>query len=798
MNATSVQPPLGNLPPPHRANERGLQKAELQPIRGLRPKLLYERYGIVENPFGVTPNPRYLYESRTHAEARSSLFVGIEYRVGFQALIAPPGMGKTTILFNLLERFNNVARTAFLFQTHGDSRDFLRYLISELGGEAADSDLVRMQDTLNQLLIREHRASRQTIVIVDEAQSLDTSVLETLRLLSNFETPTEKLLQIILAGQPQLAQRLASPELAQLYQRISIRATLIPFDLEDTRNYIEHRLKIAGYRGPPLFTPAAVRSILERSGGVPREINTLCFNALLLATAVAQKQVDSDILHEVVADLDLNPMRFNTDTPPRSMPSVQIADVLGLADAAGDPPATSIDQTRKAAVPGSETKAGDVYTRPTVSDGVELVQLETIEAKILPASCRERSAQTAVRRVEAEADDVTASAALPDRPALTSDRKTDAVMFAATRVVGVPSCETEATGNSTEVPLFTPHGPDAHGANDSTIRTHQKPPSLTNSRWIGTIAALVIVSSFMLGLIIRNPGKRNVELPSISRTEAPRKPKAAGIPKVAQGLTDKQYPAPPLGQQKTGGAQDAPFRTPQHNRRGVNRTNHTTTGTSAGEIVVSENLPPGTAVDESSGQLPNTGKIANTEDDATSVSKSLMSKVSGVGVNDHQAPNSTVRRTTTDSNPGEAVVEENSAPGTAVDKSSGKLPKVDKVLNTEDKADSLSEGVVSGVPAAGIDSRAGAVANIVPARLIRKVKPIYPPAALEAQIQGSVVLQVLVGQDGAVRDARFLSGPPVLIPAAIDAVKHWQYQPSSVNGQPIEWETQVALKFELR
>ncbi|PYV64774.1 MAG: hypothetical protein DMG97_34000, partial [Acidobacteria bacterium] len=144
-----------------------------------------------------------------------------------------------------------------------------------------------MQDTLNQLLIREHRASRQTIVIVDEAQSLDTSVLETLRLLSNFETPTEKLLQIILAGQPQLAQRLASPELAQLYQRISIRATLIPFDLEDTRNYIEHRLKIAGYRGPPLFTPAAVRSIWERSSGVPREINTLCFNALLLATAVA-------------------------------------------------------------------------------------------------------------------------------------------------------------------------------------------------------------------------------------------------------------------------------------------------------------------------------------------------------------------------------------------------------------------------------------------------------------------------------------------------------------------------------
>src|SRR5437763_17002827 len=123
-----------------------------------------------------------------------------------------------------------------------------------------------MQHTLNHFLIRQHRANRQTIVIVDEAQRLDTSVLETLQLLSNFETPTEKLLQIILAGQPQLAQRLASPEMAQLHQRISMLSTLIPFGLEDTRHYIEHRLTIAGYKGAPLFTSAAVRLIWERSG----------------------------------------------------------------------------------------------------------------------------------------------------------------------------------------------------------------------------------------------------------------------------------------------------------------------------------------------------------------------------------------------------------------------------------------------------------------------------------------------------------------------------------------------------
>src|SRR5713101_9978295 len=129
MNATSAQSPRNNAPPPRRADDRGAQKEELQPISGLRPKLLYERYGILENPFGVTPNPRYLYQSRTHAEARSSLIIGIECGVGFQALIAPPGMGKTTILFNVLERFKDVARTALLFQVQGGSCDFLRYLL---------------------------------------------------------------------------------------------------------------------------------------------------------------------------------------------------------------------------------------------------------------------------------------------------------------------------------------------------------------------------------------------------------------------------------------------------------------------------------------------------------------------------------------------------------------------------------------------------------------------------------------------------------------------------------------------
>ena len=309
MNARSARPPDENdASSPH--------KAEAHPIHGPRSKLLYERYGVLENPFGVTPNPRYFYPSRTHAEATASLTIGIECGLGFQALIAPPGMGKTTILFSVLEQFKDVARTAFLCQLLDNSSDLLRSLIAELGGEAPDSDQVRMQKVIDGLLVREQRAGRPTIVIIDEAQNLSPSVLETVRLLSNFETPSDKLLHIILAGQPQLAHRLADHEMAQLRQRISILTTLVPFGLADTRNYIEHRLMIASYKGPPLFTSAALTLIWQRSGGIPREINRLCFNALLLTSALERPQADSDLLCEVIADLDLDRIQFNSDTPP--------------------------------------------------------------------------------------------------------------------------------------------------------------------------------------------------------------------------------------------------------------------------------------------------------------------------------------------------------------------------------------------------------------------------------------------------------------------------------------------------
>src|SRR5207249_2835643 len=180
--------------------------------------MFLEFYGLNEQPFGVTPDPRFIYPSRTYSKAFNSLSCGIEAGRGFQALIAKPGMGKTTLVFQLLKQLKQTSRAVFLFETQGDSGDLLHHLLSALQLDVAeqDQDIVSMHRKLNQVLVRELLAGRRFVLIIDECQNLDDSVLETVRLLSNFETPQTKLMQIILVGQTQLADKLLSPSLAQL------------------------------------------------------------------------------------------------------------------------------------------------------------------------------------------------------------------------------------------------------------------------------------------------------------------------------------------------------------------------------------------------------------------------------------------------------------------------------------------------------------------------------------------------------------------------------------------------------
>jgi AAA domain len=166
-------------------------------------------------------------------------------------------------------------------------------------------ELVSMHSKLNEILCREMLAGRRFVLAIDEAQNLDSDVLETIRLLSNFETSRDKMLQILLIGQPQLARKLATPELEQLQQRISVFARLEPFGAEDTARYVAHRLQVAGYEGPALFSPGALRLIAEHSQGIPRKINGLCFSALSLGCAMGRKQIDVAMMEEVIADRDV-------------------------------------------------------------------------------------------------------------------------------------------------------------------------------------------------------------------------------------------------------------------------------------------------------------------------------------------------------------------------------------------------------------------------------------------------------------------------------------------------------------
>jgi general secretion pathway protein A len=273
--------------------------------------MLTNYFNLAEEPFGVTPDPRFLFLGQQHREAVASLAYGTENNRGFLALIAKPGMGKTSLLYHYLEWLRGKARTAFIFRTDCDSRELIRHILLDLGVDAPTNDLPAMHDSLNKILTEEMNRGRRFVLVIDEAQNLDEQTLESVRLLSNFETPWKKLMQIVIAGQPGLAEKLARPSLTQLRQRISMVMRLEPLSHEETSAYIDRRLWVAGCEDPRLFTPGARASIAEYSRGIPRNINNICFNAMSLACALKRKAVDREMVRDVLADLDIESLCKN-------------------------------------------------------------------------------------------------------------------------------------------------------------------------------------------------------------------------------------------------------------------------------------------------------------------------------------------------------------------------------------------------------------------------------------------------------------------------------------------------------
>ena len=306
--------------------------------------MILDFYGLREQPFGVTPDPAYLYPSHTHCAALDSLTDAILTDRGFMALIADPGMGKTTLLQQVLEGMREKARGVFLFQTQCDSREFFQYMMSELGVDFTRMSLVAMHNKLNEILFAEMLAGRRFVLIVDEAQNLQDSVLETIRMLSNFETTHAKLMQIVLSGQPQLGEKLQQKNMAQLLQRLTVVQYLEPFSPEDTAGYIRHRLKVAGYRGPSLFDASALALIAEESRGVPRDINKICVRSLLEGYAADATLISADLVEKAISRLKL---------VARSRPQPVLAPLAVSAPAPfTEPPAASVDRPSLQQTPG--------------------------------------------------------------------------------------------------------------------------------------------------------------------------------------------------------------------------------------------------------------------------------------------------------------------------------------------------------------------------------------------------------------------------------------------------------------
>jgi general secretion pathway protein A len=237
------------------------------------------------------PRPGLLVSEPNTPGGAGLAFLRCNHRAGVRGADRTTRNGKTTLLFKLLQQLETSARTVFIFQTQCSPRDFLRNLLVDLGVNDSDGDLVRIQSELNKVLLRESHSGKRFVLVIDEAQNLDPSVLELVRMLSNFETPRQKLMHIVLAGQPQLAEMLDSPDLVQLRQRVSIITRLNAFTDEETRLYIDHRLRVAGYDCQrPLFTERALAMIASFSAGIPRNINNICFNAVIRLRPETQDQ----------------------------------------------------------------------------------------------------------------------------------------------------------------------------------------------------------------------------------------------------------------------------------------------------------------------------------------------------------------------------------------------------------------------------------------------------------------------------------------------------------------------------
>ncbi len=266
-------------------------------------------YNLQRNPFEISPDPSFLFPTRRHNEALAALYYGVRRHKGFVVMTGEVGTGKTLLVRCLLQLLNkNDVSYAYVFNSILSPVEFLQYIASDFGLRSTGKNKSELLWELHNYLITRYQKKQTTVLVVDEAHHVSAEVLEEIRLLTNLETAQEKLLQILLVGQPELDEKLDSVALRQLKQRIVLRSRLEPLDLEETRGYMQRRLELGGLRpdAEPIFPLETVTAIHRHSRGIPRLINTICENALIAGFAKQSKEISPSIIEEVASDLRLN------------------------------------------------------------------------------------------------------------------------------------------------------------------------------------------------------------------------------------------------------------------------------------------------------------------------------------------------------------------------------------------------------------------------------------------------------------------------------------------------------------
>ncbi len=262
-----------------------------------------EFYGLKEKPFALLPDPRFLFLATSHREALAHLLYGIEEGEGFIQVIGHVGTGKTTLCRTLVQRVGPEVEIAFIFNPSGSELELLMAISREFGLPAALRSRSELLDALNHFLLEQKASGRRVVLVIDEAQNLEPEVLEQIRLLSNLETEREKLIQIVLIGQPELEENLARSDMRQLRQRVTVRWSLDPLERKEVKDYLDHRLRVAGLSKPDLFQPGAVRAIYRASRGVPRLINALADRTLLAGYARGTRSIDARMVRAAAREL---------------------------------------------------------------------------------------------------------------------------------------------------------------------------------------------------------------------------------------------------------------------------------------------------------------------------------------------------------------------------------------------------------------------------------------------------------------------------------------------------------------